>query len=93
MTAVSRSKLQQICYFKTVSPKPVLPNYRAISLAHDNVLFQYGQCSSTEIARVKVSKLSQWFNKLFNGAMASNVMPSCRPGLGLVNTIFAESWG
>ena len=34
----------------------------------------------------------QWFNKLFNGAMASNVKPSCRPGLGLVNTIFAESW-
>ena len=35
----------------------------------------------------------QWINKLFNGAMARNVAPSCRPGPGLVNTIFAESWG
>ena len=35
----------------------------------------------------------RWFNKFFSGAMARNVAPSCRPGPGLVNTIFAESWG
>ena len=35
----------------------------------------------------------QCFNKLFNGTMARNVAPSCRPGPDLVNTIFAKSWG
>ena len=35
----------------------------------------------------------QCFNKLFNGTMARNVPPSCRPGPDLVNTIFAKSWG
>ena len=86
MTAVSRlQKLQQICYFKTVSPKAV-PLNGAISSAHNNVRFQREQRNSTKTARSKVCKLP--FNpgssmvqlRLFNGAMASNVTPSCRPG-------------
>ena len=53
VTAVSRSKLQQICYFKTVSSKPVLLN-RIISQAHYNFVFQHGQCNSTKTVRSNV---------------------------------------
>ena len=99
MTAVSRLKLQQISYFKTVLPKPV-PLNRAISSAHNDVLFQHGQCSSTEIVRSKVCKLL--FNpgsSMVEQALQRSNGKQCytqdlvRPGPGLVNTIFAESWG
>ena len=96
MTAVSRSKLQQICYFKTVSPKPV-PLNRAISPAHNMFYFNADNAAARKPRDRRSASCSsipglQWFNKLFNGAMTSNVTPSCRTGPGLVNTIFAESW-
>ena len=58
--------------FITVSPK-LVPLNRAISPCY-NVLFQRGQCSSMKIVKSKVCIV------LVNGAMARNVMPSCRPG-------------
>ena len=71
-------------HFKTVSPNTTMFCFNADNAAERKPRDRRSASFSS------IPGL-QWFNKLFNRAMARNVAPSFWPGPGLVNTIFAES--